>query len=237
MPSKKKTAAEPATTPAASPAPAASPPVPPAPTPPPATTPITSVANGSNTGTKVDLQTSYLALISGLESFYQSGDVFQLVSGPMTRDELITQFQQFIADAEATKASYQAWRDDVQHERVSEQAAGSLRAGVKAILNGRFGKSGTQLTKFGFEPAKTGAKTPLVKAVAAVKAKATRAARGTKGSEQKKLVKGNVTGVVITPVTEPAPATASNAASGSSGTGAPPAAASPAATGGTPPHS
>jgi hypothetical protein len=154
----------------------------------------------------------------------------------MTRDQLIAAFQQFISDAETTKSSYQTWRDDVQAERASELTVAPLRDGLKAILVGRFGKFGTQLTKFGFEPAKMPVRSTVSKTAAAAKAKATRAARGTKGSAQKKLVKGNVTGVVITPVTATAPAQESNAASGSSGASAPATPASPAVTGGTPPH-
>jgi hypothetical protein len=237
----------PAGAPAASPT-LAAPPTPTAPppiiTPPP--TPVTGVANGDNTGTKVELQTSYLALIAGLLADYQPDDEFLLKAGTMTRDQLIALFQQFVSSAENTKASYLVWRADVQAERVVEQTVAPLRAGVKSVLEGRFGKSGTQLTKYGFAPAKVGVKTPLVKTTAAVKSKATRTARGTKGSVQKKLITGNVTGVVITPVTTgtaapqvaaAAPTAAANAATTSNGAGAPVASASPAATGGTPPHS
>jgi hypothetical protein len=239
---KKKTAATAAAPPAASPLPVATPPS----TAPPLTstsaTPVTGVANGSNTGTKVQIQTSYLALIAGLMAYYQPGDQFILEAGTLTRDQLISSFQQFIASAEATKESYQAWRADVQTERAAEQTVAPVRAGLKALLIGRFGKSSTQLTKFGFEPAKSGTRSTLDKTAAVVKAKATRTARGTTGSVQKKKITGNVTGVVVTPVTAgtaapPAPATAGNAASTSSGAGAPAASASPVAPGGTPPHS
>jgi hypothetical protein len=232
--------------PAASPT-LAAPPTPTAPPPiiTPPTSPVTGVANGGNSGTKVELQTSYLTLIAGLQAFYQPDDEFLLEAGVMTRDQLIASFQVFVSAAEATKTSNQAWKADVQAERVAEQTVAPQRAGVKSVLIGRFGKSGTALTKFGFAPAKAGVKTPLVKTTAAVKAKATRTARGTKGSVQKKLITGNVTGVVITPVTTgtaapqvaaAAPTTAANAASTSNGAGAPVASASPAATGGTPPH-
>jgi hypothetical protein len=45
------------------------------------------------------------------------------------------------------------------------------------------------------------------KAVAVAKRDATRQARGTTSKKQKLAVKGDVTGVVLTPVTAPAPAT------------------------------
>ena len=234
MPTKKKTAALPATSPAASLTLASIPP-PTAPPMGPATPSVTGVANGSNSGTKVDLQTSYLALIAGLLAYYQPDDEFLLEAGVMTRNELIASFQTFVASAETTKTSYLAWRADVQSERNAEQAVAPQRAGVKSILVGRFGKSGTQLATFGFDPAKAAVKSTASKTAAVAKAKATRAARGTKGSVQKQQVTGNVTGVVITPMTAgPAvPAATANEASGGSGAGAP--VASPAATGGTPP--
>jgi hypothetical protein len=76
-----------------------------------------------------------------------------------------------------------------------------------AFVRGTFGNSPDVLADFGLAPKK--ARTPLTteqKAARAAKAKATRAARGTTGKKAKLAVKGNVTGVVVTPVTS-APAT------------------------------
>jgi hypothetical protein len=240
MATKKKTASAPATAPAASPTPAVTaPPTAATATAASQTPPITGVANGSNRGTKVEIQTSYLALIAGLLAYYQPDDEFLLEAGTVTRDELIDSFQQFVGTAEATKTSNQAWRDNVQTERAAERVVSPLRAGVKSILEGRFGKGGMQLVKFGFTPAKAGVRTTAAKTAAVEKSKATRVARGTKGSAQKKEITGDVTGVVITPVTTgtaapklPAPAAnASNAAPTSNG------AVAPAATAVTPPRS
>jgi hypothetical protein len=206
---------------------------------------VTSVANGKNTGTKVELQTSYLALIAGLLANYQPGDVFALTSGDMTRDQLIAEFQGFVSAAQDTKQSNTAWRNDVQNERAAELTVSPLREGVKSILVAKLGKSSTLLLGYGFTPAKVVVKSPAVKTAAAVKGKATREARGTKGSVQKKAIKGNVTGVIITPVTagptasQPAaaaPAPAGSAASASNGATAPAASANPPATGGAPGH-
>ena len=232
------TTATPAAMPATTPTPAATPPPP---TADPATPAITSVANGSNKGTKVDLQTAYLSLIAGLLAYFQPGDPFALAAGVMTRDQLIALFQQFVAAAEATKSSNAVWRSDVQAERAMEQMVAPVRAGLTSILQGKFGKSGTQLLKFGMTPLRAPVKTTAVKTAAVAKAKATRTARGTKGSTQKKDIVGNVTGVIITPMAAgPAvPVTTENAAGTSGGAGlpAPGATPTPAPTGGTPPHS
>ena len=196
---------------------------------------MTSVANGKNKGTKVDLQTAYLAIIAGLLAYFQPGDPFALAAGVMTRDQLIALFQQFVASAEATKTSNAAWRSAVQAERAMEQTVAPVRAGLKSILQGKFGRSGSQLLTFGITPAKAIAKTTAVKTAAVVKSRATRAARGTKGSVQKQAIVGNVTGVVITPMTAgPAvPVTSGNAATpGATPTPAP----TPTGTTPTPPH-
>jgi hypothetical protein len=213
----------------------------------PATPPVTNTANGSNKGTKVELQTSYLALIGGLLANYQPDDVFELPTGDMTRDQLITEFQGFVSSAETTKSGYQAWRADVQDERTAELKVRPLRAGVKGVLVGKLGRSSTLLLTYGFTPAKVAVKSVAVKTGAVAKSKATREARGTKGSVQKRAITGNVTGVIITPVTAgptasqpaaatPAPAPAGSAASASNGASAPVASVTPPATGGTPGH-
>jgi hypothetical protein len=178
----------------------------------PATPAITGVASGSNTGTKVALQTSYVALMAGLEALYQPGDVLQLSTGNETRDELIADFQQFVQAAENTKASYQAWRGDVQTERQVLQDVNPKRGAVRTLMESRFGKGGTQLLQLCFVPRKPAKTTVEAKAQGVVKGEATRKARGTKGKKQKLGVTGNVTGVILTPVTSsqnvapPAPA-------------------------------
>ncbi len=209
---------------------------------------VTGVANGNNAGTKVELQSSYMALIAGLQQNYQPGDVFDLVTGQTTCAELVTLFQGFVTSAEQTKASNQVWRNDVQAEREAEQQVRPVRAAVKSVLVGKYGKSSTKLLAYGFQPAKVPVKSTTAKSTAVAKAEATRTARGTKGSKQKQAIVGNVTGVVITPVTAGPPvpvtggsgssssSTGNNAASGSNGAGAPAAPASPAGSGGTPPH-
>ncbi len=205
--------------PPAPPVPAPVPPPAPAPAPP---VPVTGVANGSNKGTKVELQTSYTALVAGLLAYYQPGDVFHLKEGDLTRDELIAKFSEFIAAAEATKASNQVWRADVQNERVVEIGVRPLRAGVHKIVTAKFGNDGVQLLGFGFTPEVPHKRTVEAMAAGLEKARATRKARGTKGAVQRAEVQGNVAGVVITPVTatlstdgagaQPAPAPAAPAA-------------------------
>ena len=162
---------------------------------------VTGVANGSNTGRKTDLQTSYVALIAGLQAAYQPDYVFQLTTGDQTCDEVVAELQKYVTAAQATKSSNQAWRNDVQVERQVALEVAPVRAAVHSVLQGRYGKGSTQLLAYGFSPQKVAERTAASKAGAAVKTKATRTARGTKGSKQKLEITGGVTGVIITPVT------------------------------------
>jgi len=178
----------------------------------PATTPattgslITSVANGSNHGTKVDLQAVYQAVVNGLLTFYQPTDIFQMAAGTFTRDQLIGEFQNFVAAAQATKASNQQWRADIQAERGLELHVRELRTGVAGITAARFGKNGAQNLQFGFELPKPRNKSAETKAVAVEKSRATRTERHTLGSVQKKDIKGNVNvALVVTPGTDGSP--------------------------------
>ncbi len=167
----------------------------------PVTPAVTGVANNGNTGTKMELQTSYVALIAGLQTFYQPSDVLQLTTGTQTCGELIAEFQQYVQAAENTKASYRGWRGDVQAERTVLADVGPKRSAVRSLVESRFGKGGTQLLELGFAPKKTVKRTVVSKAEGVVKGEATRKARGTKGSKQKLDVTGNVTGVELTPIT------------------------------------
>ena len=74
-----------------------------------------------------------------------------------------------------------------------------------AYLKAAYGSSPDVLADFGISRK---ARTPLTvdaKAAAAAKRAATRAARHTMGTTQKKAVKGDVTGVTVTPITAPPP--------------------------------
>jgi hypothetical protein len=161
---------------------------------------ITTTANGSNHGTKVDLQATYQALMFGLMTYYEPTDVFTLQSGDMTRDELVADIQQFVTACQATKTSNQEWRGNVQTERTLEQQVKVLRQGIKGIVQARFGASGTQCLQFGFTLPKPKAKTATTKAVAVQKALATRKQRGTMGKKEKAAIHGNVSvALVVTP--------------------------------------
>ena len=201
LPKTKTTKATPAVTPPVAPAPApaaaASPPVQPAPA---ANQPAPLVTGGgkstSSTGatrsTKVDVEAQFQAVIAGLLAYYQPTDPFLMSDGTYTRDQLIARFQAFVSAVEQTKSGYQTWRTDVAGEQALLTQVMPLRAGVRGIVQARFGKQGPQVLQFGFTPAKTPVRTAASKALAAEKAVATRKARGTVGKTAKSEIHGTV---------------------------------------------
>ncbi len=177
------------------------------------TTPLlVHVANDNNAGTKLKLQTSYAALVAGLQANYAPNAMFPLVAGDFTRDQLVAQFQQLVQAMQATNAAHQAWLGAVQNERAIEASVSPLREGVHGIVVAKLGKSSPQLTAYGFAPRKIAQTNALTKAASQVKAEATRKARGTVGKKKKLAISGNVTGVTITPIMATQPQTAADPA-------------------------
>jgi hypothetical protein len=199
--------------PAPAPAAAASPPVQPAPAanpPPPLVTGggNSTSSTGATRSTKVDVEAQIQAVIAGLLAFYQPTDTFLMPDGTYTRDQLIARFQAFVSAVEKTKSDYQIWRTDVAVEQVLLTQVKPLRAGVRGIVQARFGKQGPQVLQFGFTPVKTPVRTAASKALAAQKAAATRKARGTAGKKAKAAIHGTVPAA---PAVAPAPPDASAA--------------------------
>ena len=118
-----------------------------------------------------------------------------------------------------------AARTVLKAKLADEKAQGpTLRAEMLAFVvfvRAMFGNSPDVLADFGLLPKKARTPmTPVQKAAAAAKAKATRAARGTTGKRKKLAIKGDVTGILVTPVTaNPPPAPTAPSAPGTPPTG------------------
>jgi hypothetical protein len=164
-------------------------------------------------------------LIGGSQKHYTNGSQPLPVGGAaLTAAQATQKLQGFLAvreDVGTAKATLQSKRDAERAKRAEETA---FVDAFESVIRGTFGTEADVLADFGLAPPKTRA--PLTaekKLVAAVKRKATRTARHTMGSKQRKDIKGAVSGVVVTTVSDPQTTTTS-----------PPAATTP--TGTTPPH-
>jgi hypothetical protein len=120
----------------------------------------------------------------------------------------LVQLLQSLADAiNKVNAAEVSARDAVAAMRVIEATVKPVIGNYRRFLRASFGTSSAALADFGLTPQKARApRTSEQKAAAAAKLRATRAKRGTTSKKQKLAVIGDVTGVTITPVTQP-PAT------------------------------
>ncbi len=139
--------------------------------------------------------------IAGIQKHLPSASSVPLAGSTYSPADLVKLIQNrmdTIAKADAIKAT---WHSTVlAGEAQNTQLTPILRALRQHVIN-VYGAASPVLADFGFAPPKTTARTPEAKAAAAAKSKATRAARHTMGKNQKKAVKGNVTGIVVTPTT------------------------------------
>jgi hypothetical protein len=148
------------------------------------------------------------ALITGLQNHFPTGN-FTIGNASYTTASLVLLLQGLADAITAANAAQASAKDAVAALRGAKAKVGPTLVALRRILVAMFSGSTPTLAEFGLEPPKARQPKPVVeKAAAAAKAKATRQARGTKSPKAKRAIKGDVTGVVVTPVTA-APAAAS----------------------------
>jgi hypothetical protein len=164
-------------------------------------------------------------LIAGTNKHLASTTQIMVAGGSFTATQVIEKLQSLVklrTDVDAAKASTQA---KLVAEKTDMAPLRTFMGAFVAFLKAAYPNSPDVLADFGLHPRKS--PTPLTadaKAAAAAKRKATRAARHVMGSKQRTRIKGDVTGVTVTPVvaaptaTEPtgpsAPATSGGASAG-----------------------
>jgi hypothetical protein len=140
-------------------------------------------------------------LISGAAKHFKSTTQLTLLGDSFTPAELAAKLQSIVtlrSDVEAAKATTQA---KLAIETANMPALRALMSATATYVKAAYGNSPDVLADFGIQ---TKVRVPLTveaKVAAAAKRAATRAARHTMGKQQKKAIKGDVTGVVVTPVT------------------------------------
>jgi hypothetical protein len=162
----------------------------------------------TKTTTKTSSTTRATQLIAGTKKKYPNGSqVLSFGGGDHTVDEVTTKLQSLVdlrTEAENAKATAHT---KVATERAQLPALLVFMSAYVAFLKATFGDTPDALVIFGLPPRKQ--RTPPTadqQAAAVAKREATRQARGTRGPIAKKAVKGNVVGVEVTPLTQPAPA-------------------------------
>jgi hypothetical protein len=141
------------------------------------------------------------ALIAGTQKHFPNGS-FTIGNRSFTTSSLVQLFQSLADAISSANAAEASARDAVAKLREARANVAPVILEFTRLLRVTFGTATQSLADFGLAPAK--ARQPLTSeanAAAAAKRAATRTARGTTSKKQKLAVKGNVTGVVVTPVT------------------------------------
>ena len=124
------------------------------------------------------------------------------IGGATTKTtDIVSTLQAFLAAAKSTAAAHVALKASVLNEKQLRAQNKQLVTDVVQTLRAMFSTQPTLLADFGLALPKKPVLTPQAKVVAAAKARATRQARGTKSKKQLAAITGDVTGIVVTPIT------------------------------------
>jgi hypothetical protein len=157
----------------------------------------TTTSNQTKAATLAHLQ----AMITGLPKHFPSGS-FTLGNTAFTTASLVQLFQSLADAITAVNTAQASAQEAVSAMRGLQANVGPVFLALKRVLLSTYGTAAQTLADFGLEARKAPApKTVETKAAAAVKLRATRKARGTTSKKQKLAVKGNVTGITVTPIT------------------------------------
>jgi hypothetical protein len=145
------------------------------------------------------------ALIAGTQKYFPNAS-FTIGGTAYTTASLIQVLQGLADGFAAANSTHTAAKDALTDLRTLEAKVTPLLRGYRSFVRVSLGNAATTLADFGLKPAK--APTPLTgeqRAAATAKARATRTARGTTSKKQKLAIQGDVTGVVVTPITHSTP--------------------------------
>jgi hypothetical protein len=141
-------------------------------------------------------------LIAGVAKYLTSTTSVVLEGSSYTAAQITSKLQSIVtlrSDVDTAKASTKA---KLAAEASQLPALRGFMTAFESYVRGAYGSQPDALADFGLQPRKVRAPATIeAKAAAVAKRASTRAARNTMGKVQKKAVKGDVTGVVVTPVT------------------------------------
>ena len=146
------------------------------------------------------------ALIAGAEKDFPNAQL-SFGGNSLTTSALVALLKSLADAINAVNVAQASAKDAVVALVSVEAKVGPIMRAFVRFVRASFPATASQLADFGLQPPK--ARTPLTveqKAAATAKGLATRKARGTTGSKKKLAVKGDVTGVIVTPITGAAPA-------------------------------
>ncbi len=145
------------------------------------------------------------ALMAGMQKHFPSG-TFTLEGASYTTVTLLQTLASLADALSGVMAAHAGLKAALLTLAKVAATIGPVEKACRGFVLAAYGSSPQQLADFGVQPRKQPApRTSAQNAAAAAKARATRIARGTKSRKQRLAVKGEVTGVEITPVIDAAP--------------------------------
>jgi hypothetical protein len=184
----------------------------------------------TNKVTKGQVAATTKQLIVGATKHLAAGTTVSFAGSSYTPDQVAQKLQALVdlrTNVDAAKATV---RENLALEAAQAPALTAFSRQFRAYVKATFVTSPSVLADFGITLKQRGPMTVEEKTAAVAKRAATRAARHTMGPKQKLGVKGDVTGVTITPVAAPAPSVPSqNSPTAPATSGSPTATSSPTA--------
>jgi hypothetical protein len=140
-------------------------------------------------------------LVAGIEKHFANVASLMFASATHATGDIVKALKALGTMRAAVEDAQSASKAAVAKETTDAPPIRALMADLDAFVKSQFSKSPDVLADFGLAPKKARTPTPAAKKTAAVaKREATRKARGTMGKKAKLAVKGDVVGVVVTPV-------------------------------------
>jgi hypothetical protein len=159
--------------------------------------------SGITSKTKAAALARVQALIAGTPQHFPNGS-FTLGNVAFTTASLVQELQSLAGAMQKLDATQASAKDARKALQETAAKVDPLVRDYKRFLLAAFSTATQTLADFGMQPPAARKPLPTEKrAAATAKMRATRKARGTTSRKQKLAVKGDVTGVVVTPITQP----------------------------------
>jgi hypothetical protein len=158
------------------------------------------IVSKQSSNKQADLATK---LAAGIQKYLSAVPQLTVGGGNITPAQVVAQLTALATLRTDVNSARTVMEAKLAEERAKGPALEVFLTAVVSFVRGTYGNSPDTLADFGLKPKK--ARKPLTAeqlAAKALKAKATRKARGTVGKKKKLAIVGDVTGVVVTPVTD-----------------------------------
>ena len=154
---------------------------------------------------KTGVVTRAQSLIAGVNKHLSTVTSVTIAGQSLTPAQIVQSLQTLVDLRTAVLAAQASAKAKVSAETTQSPPLRALMKALTAYVRASFLNSPEELADFGLQTKAPALLTTEAKTAANAKRASTRAARHTMGSQQRKAVKGDVTGVTVTPIVAPHP--------------------------------